>query len=171
MEIKGNDRSDELAKRGATERPFTPLFSIAHARRLEKASVLEGWKHEWLAEVQGGGFAIANRRPPSFATTRYFKTLPRELFSRTMQCRTGHAHIGEYYSRFVPSELTDCVCGANPQTREHILKECTRHEYYRMEILDEEMGTEWRMADLLGSTTGIPVLAEFLRRSGAYLKS
>jgi hypothetical protein len=48
-----------------------------------------------------------------------------------VQCRTGHGHLGEYYSRFVPSESVDCPCGEPVQTREHIICECPKHEDHR----------------------------------------
>ncbi|KAE9383973.1 hypothetical protein BT96DRAFT_772840, partial [Gymnopus androsaceus JB14] len=34
-------------------------------------------------------------------------------------CRTGHAYLGEYYSKFVPLKNIDCPCGKEFQTREH----------------------------------------------------
>ncbi|KAF9519371.1 hypothetical protein BS47DRAFT_1280097, partial [Hydnum rufescens UP504] len=48
----------------------------------------------------------------------------RKTFSRLIQCRTGHAHIGSYYVKFVPDEDRRCQCGEPTQTRDHILYEC-----------------------------------------------
>jgi hypothetical protein len=45
----------------------------------------------------------------------------REVFGRLLQCRTGHGYTGEFYSRFVPDENVDCLCGEPLQTREHII--------------------------------------------------
>ncbi|KAJ7321348.1 hypothetical protein DFH08DRAFT_637798, partial [Mycena albidolilacea] len=69
---------------------------------------------------------------PSMKPTPHFKALKREVFGRVTQCRTGHYFSGEYYSRFIPSENVDCICGEVYQTREHLLRECPRHVDQRL---------------------------------------
>ena len=72
----------------------------------------------------------------------------------------SHAHIGSYYSRFVPTELVECPCGEARQTRKHILLECKRYERFRR-ILGQH--NEDRALDtLLGTEKGIARLAEFI---------
>ncbi|KAJ7745025.1 hypothetical protein B0H14DRAFT_2159448, partial [Mycena olivaceomarginata] len=44
-------------------------------------------------------------------------------------CRTGHGHLGEYYSRFVLSEDVDCTCGEAFQSHEHVLCEFVAHHF------------------------------------------
>ncbi len=44
-----------------------------------------------------GRFGLANRLEPKLRPTQRFKETPREIFGRLIQCRTGHAHVGEYY--------------------------------------------------------------------------
>ena len=41
---------------------------------------------------------------------------------------TGHADLGSYYSRFVPSEEVGCPCSEDLQTRERVLLACTIHD-------------------------------------------
>ena len=168
--VRGNERSDDLAKMGAGPSEVGFWYSTAHARRQAKAAIRQSWTEAWAASLLGGGYAIANRRKPTFEPPDHFKTLPRELYSRVTQCRTGHAFIGEYYRRFVPTEETACLCGQDPQTRYHILKECVLYRRWSREIIDMQLGEDWRMADLLGTPKGIVILAEFLLASGAYSK-
>ena len=97
------------------------------------------------------------------------RELPRETFSRVFQCRTGHAHIGSYYRRFLAEENTECPCGdATIQTREHILRECTLHDTHRSLLLNDER--ELNIEELVGSEKGIDRLADFLEKSNAYTK-
>lgn len=85
-----------------------------------------------------------------------------------MQARTEHAHIGSYYSRFVPSEPTGCLCGHPVQTRGHILTDCTRYDRFRDLLGGDE---EDRALDtLLGIHDGIGRLAEFIEVPGAFAK-
>ncbi|KAJ3738285.1 hypothetical protein EV360DRAFT_2280, partial [Lentinula raphanica] len=94
--------------------------------RMIKAKTEIAWKKEWDQRSVNGRFAIANRFPPSLKPTERFQSLKREIFGRVTQClcRTGHAFLGEYYSKFVPNENIDCPCGERLQTREHVLREC-----------------------------------------------
>ncbi|KAJ7506851.1 hypothetical protein B0H11DRAFT_1643789, partial [Mycena galericulata] len=79
-----------------------------------------------------------------------------------VQCRTGHACIGEYHTKFVPSKIIrmGCRCGELFQMREYIL--LTRHRDVR-----HEASNQISITDILGREKGIQVLAEFLESSGA----
>ncbi|PBK88832.1 hypothetical protein ARMGADRAFT_1015910, partial [Armillaria gallica] len=85
------------------------------------------------------------------------------------RCRTGHAHVGEYYELFNILEATDCECGERLQTREHIIRTCPRYSDYR-QILQEGSQNQI-MCDLLGTTEGIEAVASFLAESGAFTKT
>ncbi|KAF8289634.1 hypothetical protein DL93DRAFT_2047752, partial [Clavulina sp. PMI_390] len=82
--------------------------------------------------------------------------------------RTGHAHIGSYYSRFVPSESAECSCGHHIQTREHILQDCPLYDRYRHILGEDE--EDRAMEELLGTREGVARLAEFIEISGAFEK-
>ncbi|PBK80462.1 hypothetical protein ARMGADRAFT_949655, partial [Armillaria gallica] len=90
-------------------------------------------------------------------------------FGRLIQCRTGHAHVGEYYELFNIPEATDCECGERLQTREHIIRTCPRYSGYQ-QIL-REGSQNLIMCDLLGTTEGIEAVASFLAESGAFTKT
>ncbi|KAJ3832175.1 hypothetical protein F5878DRAFT_548524, partial [Lentinula raphanica] len=86
-----------------------------------------------------------------------------------MQCRTGHAYLGEYYSKFVPTKNVDCPCGEELQTREHILRECPIYDDFRYIL--EKVSPDVCLMDVLGTTEGIDALAEFIEMSGAFTRS
>jgi hypothetical protein len=91
-----------------------------------KAHAVKMWKREWKKSALTGRFAIANRLPPSLKPTHHFTNLKRnrELFGRTLQCRTGHAYTGEFRQEFSLEGQYECSCGELTETREHILLEC-----------------------------------------------
>ena len=47
--------------------------------------------------------------------------------ARLCRCILNHAPIGSYYERFNVGGQVDCQCGADVQTRLHILERCNRH--------------------------------------------
>ncbi|KAJ3879575.1 hypothetical protein F5051DRAFT_325587 [Lentinula edodes] len=83
-----------------------------------------------------------------------------------MQCRTGHAFLGEYYSQFVPNKNVDCPCGEELQTREHILRACPKYEDFRYIL--RKASEDICLKDILGTSEGIEALTEFLKESGAF---
>lgn len=106
--------------------------------------------------------------PPRAALSSYFKDLPRHLYTRLVQCRTGHGFFGEYYARRNIPEDPDCLCGHGIETRHHILKDCPIYEDYRyiLEEADEDLSEE----ELLGKVDGLVTVAEFNEASGAFSK-
>src|SRR5258708_37276165 len=89
------------------------------------------------------------------------------MFSHTLQCQTGHTHIGDYYRCFVPSEKQNCHCSEMLQTWSHILFECKTHRHH-CHILGPRRTQQIEV--LLGSEKGIRRLARFLEVSKAYEK-
>jgi len=138
-------------------------------RCVEQRRASEKWVAEWTQTAPTGRFASANRLTPQTKPRQYFFDLPREVYGRVLQCRTGHGFIGEYYSQFVPSESVDCPCGAPYQTRRHLLQACPRYDEHR-HILQAVSDTI-DIPTILGTAEGIAALACFLVKSGALTKT
>ncbi|KAJ3764703.1 hypothetical protein FB446DRAFT_618406, partial [Lentinula raphanica] len=91
--ITGNERADQLAKKGAEKTNETIWKrSRTNALRMNKKKTEMAWKKLWDKRSVVGGFAVANRIPPTIKPTKRLKNTPREIFGRIMQCRTGHAY-------------------------------------------------------------------------------
>ena len=75
------------------------------------------------------------------------------MFGRLVQCRTGHAYAGEFRKQFFPGESVDCACGEDPQTREHILRTCTRYTSHWGSLQDENR--KIALLELRGTPKGI----------------
>ncbi len=128
--IAGNKKVDQLAKEGTKRRPDRCDFKTqAFVSSLHKREMLEAWTFRWSnhPNLHNSGFHSANTIAPTLSPTPQFINLEHKSFSCLIQFRTGHAHIGEYYSRFVRSEDPMCGCGQTIQTRQHILKECLKY--------------------------------------------
>jgi ribonuclease HI len=167
-DIPGNERADDLAKRGAEMwAPDAP--TLTHAKRITKEKAMTAWTADWAATRRAGKFGAANNFPPTLKPHDHFTSTSREVYGRLVQCRTGHAFIGEYYDRFVPTKRTKCRCGAPFQTREHIIRRCTLYAAHR-HIL-RETHPDLNVADLIGTKDGLETLTKFLQSSGAFTKS
>jgi hypothetical protein len=90
------------------------------------------------------------------------------LSSRLAQVLTGHGHYGGYYRRFVPLERSDCRCGAELQSREHILTECPLYDHVRHHL--EKVDRHISLPRILGTPEGRQALIAFLRDSDAFQK-
>lgn len=169
--VEGNERVDKVAKRGATQTPEFTRSTYTHLKRRAKADALHAWHEEWAREPPKGRFAPADRIPPSLQPLPHFVSLPRNVFGRLFQCRTGHAHIGSYYETFVPAEPRSCSCGAPLQSRagEHILFDCPLFDEHRYILHESDVDAD--LPSLLGTKEGLQVLAAFIKESGAFTKT
>ena len=145
-------------------------------RRRAKEEALKAWTAVWRkvqsnGDRRGTGFAAADYFPPKLTPQPHFANITnRRVYGLVTQCRTGHAFIGEYYARFVPTEDTVCTCGAPLQTRKHILLECPRYADARRITL-ARVATPPTVNDILGTQDGIHALAKFIAKTGAFSKT
>lgn len=79
------------------------------------------------------------------------------------------SYYGAYYATFVPDENVECPCGEPLQSRDHIIRSCTRYHPHRHELEGLARGTSF--SEVLGTTKGIAALAKFLRKSGTFTVS
>jgi ribonuclease HI len=170
--IHGNEAADKLAKCGASDQPNTPgLISAAFASNTYKRELRERWQRKWNARPSSNNmtdFSIANTHAPTTQPSKHFHKLKRKTFSRVIQCRTGHAHLGSYYQHMGIDEPFSCPCGAQVQSRSHVLLDCVRHITHRHLLADKNNVTS--INSILGSTEGIQRLATFITASHAFEK-
>jgi len=128
--IARNEKADHLARDRAKMRlNRRDLLTQAFIASQHKKEMLEAWIHRWSnhPNTPNSGFHAANALTPTLSPSRCFIDLDRKTFSCLIQFHTGHAHIGEYYMRFVRTEDPMCGCGRMTQTRLHILRECPKY--------------------------------------------
>lgn len=171
--ISGNERADALAKEAATALPHVNTVtttSYAFERHKSRTLLLEEWTMHWRNTLKANSlFSPADRLPPSLKPRKHFCESKRANYGRLIQCRTGHAFTGEYYSSFVPSEAVSCPCGERLQTREHILATCPTFESKRDAL--RSASEDLVITDILGTEKGIEALSQFLQETDAFKKS
>ena len=168
MGTEGNDRADALAKEATDLEPARETTTLAKIHRQLREEMKSGWIIEWANKPMTGRYAIADRIPPSLAGSHAFRTLDRNILGLVTQARTGHGHFGEYYTTHNIQEPSGCPCGAETQTRDHILFECEIHEEHGYPI--DEGAPDHKLTTILGTKKGIDALAKFVRASKAFQK-
>src|SRR5258705_10280126 len=96
----------------------TDYKSLSYISSLHKCKIGEEWTHRWTNQLSTlcSKFRVANCIPLSTKPTKRFITLGQHTFSQTLQCHTGHVHIGEYYCLFVLDKNQMCHCSDILQT-------------------------------------------------------
>ena len=115
-----------------------------------------------------GRYATADRIPPSLTGSHALRTLDRHTLGLVIQARTGHGHFGEYYITHNIQKPPECPCGAETQTRDHIIFECEIHEEHG--YLIDEGAPDHMLTTILGTKKEIDALAKFVRGSKAFKK-
>ena len=167
--IIGNERADALAKAATEIMVDDPPISLSYEKAQTRQHLVDSWTAEWHKQLQRpSAFLQANRLPPSLNPHEHFTHTPRVTYGRLIQCRTGHAFLGEYYNKHVPTEDRSCPCGEPIQTRDHILASCPLYENHRHILKDasEDIVT----SDILGTTEGVEALIKFLDATNAFKK-
>lgn len=168
--IEGNDTADALAKRGSSaagEPARIGYSTAAFVLNTHRKTLRESWQHEWEADPRRhrrSDFRAANHIPPSTKPTERFISLSRKTFSRLIQCRKGHAHIGSYYDYFDIPEPMLCGCGAF-QSRNHILLYCALHTEHR------HLLRSIKLPKALGTPKGALRVAAFIEATNALDKA
>lgn len=131
---EGNELADCLAKQAASndELPVSysriPASVILQELRVESSS---NWESEWIQSKKG---AVTKSFFPS-VKVRLKLNIP--LNTNTTTFLTGHGKLGSYYYRFKIKDNPSCSCGAEVQTVDHVLFECSKLETERAKFISD----------------------------------
>ena len=167
--IVGNEWADALAKTATEIAIDNPPISLSHKKSQSRQCLVSNWTEEWCKQLQRpSAFLQANRFTPALKPREHFTHTPRNIYGQLIQCRTGHAFMGEYYSKHVPMEDRSCPCGELLQSCDHIIATCPTYEDQRqvLKSTSEDLIT----SDILGTKEGIEALVKFLRATSAFKK-
>ena len=167
--ITGNERADALAKAATETAVVNPPISLSHEKAQSCQRLITSWTMEWRKQLQcPSAFLQANRFAPALKPQEHFTHTPHNLYGRLIQSHTGHAFMGEYYNKHVPTEEWSCLCGEPLQSRNHILTACPTYEDKR-QILKKAL-EDLVTSDILGTKDGIKALISFLHATNAFKK-
>ena len=126
------------------------------------------WKTDWEATHHGRSFAGHFTHFPD----PFLKVNKRQFVSTISQLRTGHGYFNTYLARVSTerAEQEGCSCGAEQQTPDHLLYDCTNFKEQRKELLKEcattHSNTPLRHINLLYDRKAIRHLEAYLRNTG-----
>ena len=163
--IEGNERADELAKRGTRRRYIgpEPCIPLSKTKQLGflKGFVEERAKERW-GETEGlrqSKLAIREQKPKDLAA---LMRMSRKALRGLVGILTGHCNLGRHLHVMGIKQDPICPkCGLEEETPDHLVSRCPRYFCERMDVFGRPtLGyTEWRIFHY-------PKISAFLRRTG-----
>lgn len=163
--IEGNEKADELAKKGAENRDnVSPMLSLSHLRRKIKEKCLDQWARRWSeAKNKGKQYEKYQTKPKWKADkARAFK----KVFSSYMQLKLGHGFFRTYLGRIDANIDPYCDCnGGAVQNPIHLVLECKKYEVERKEMFQDLENRHRTMEFLFSTEIGKGKLLKFIEKT------
>lgn len=166
--IEGNERADELARKGA-ESDFVgpePMFGISESTR--KAIVRE-WlfqrhKERWQ-ECEGCRHTKLFCSGPSVNLSKSLLDLGRRDIKRVIEAVTDHCGLNKHLFDIGCAENPKCLCGYGAETGSHVISDCPRYRWLRKKFLGKP---ELYGPDLNITSMDLTSLVVFLKKTGRF---
>ena len=122
--IPGNERADELAKKGASlPQPEVPV-TYSTCRQMIRSNLKEDWLNKWATGKTGRPMYGHMTRPQPNDTINKLK---RRDQSTIFQLRTQHLPLNQHLNRIGVKESAACpLCDHHSETVEHLLFDCRK---------------------------------------------
>lgn len=161
--IEGNEKADELARKGAEKRFIgpEPYFGIPMSTR--KLRVKDWLRKEhvkiWSSYV-GAKHTKIFLTSPSSNTSKSLLKLGRTDLKRVIEAMTGHCSLNAHLFKIGLADSPNCLCGRNEETGYHIISECPRYRLIRRQTLGKP---DFHHTEL--KSLEVEKLADFLRKT------
>jgi hypothetical protein len=132
-----------------------------------KAAQKATWARAWSASTTGVQLHAITTSPPGLAFTRFHSLLSRRQLTLLTQFCTGACNLGAYKAHFKPKRLM-CVCGGEPETREHFLLHCPLYASQCATLLSSLQLKSTTLAYLLSDQRAAKATLWFLAKSGRF---
>ena len=171
MDIDGNEKADEEAKKTALEKQReeqTPPHHKLKSAQVTKINedINEAARKTWN---NGKGNARQHRkltRPKRVKTgVQLYGDLPRKQLANLIRLRTGHCRLNNYLNRYKIIEDPACDCGRGIETVKHFLLICKNHEEARKELRKKVGARNMRMEKLLGDPQLVKDTLEYVGKT------
>ncbi|KAI6162557.1 hypothetical protein EDD17DRAFT_554438 [Pisolithus thermaeus] len=157
--ITRNERAGSVAKEVATLHPKYNTASYTFERHGAKDTLLEDRNAIWSnATKLNSALSPADQLKPALKLQGLVHETGGTTCGRLIQCRTGHAFMGERCLSFVPNEDTLCPSGERIQKRGYKLIHCPLLEDKRYILLS---ALEHIVIDLLGTEEEFQIVLSF----------
>jgi ribonuclease HI len=173
MDIAGNEKADEEAKKAAIER-IAGEFPIQH--KLKSAQITKinddintSAKKAWNSGKTKARELRKMTRPQRFKTgIQLYGGLPRKQLANLVRLRTGHCRLNSYLHRHNIIEDPKCECGRGTETVKHFLLLCKKYEEPRNELRKKVGWRNMRTGNLLGDPKLVKETLEYVEKTGRF---
>ena len=163
MNITGNERADQAAKKGTELKQINAkrYVSISFIKRKIKESALIEWQEEY-AKLEKGRFYSQFECSPRWRT--YKKTVKKKVWSAFMQLKIGHGYFKSYLARLPAYTTNRCfICGTK-ENPEHLILHCKATQAIREELKKEFNIREFSLKNLFNIKNSQEFLFKFIEK-------
>src|SRR5579859_3577927 len=173
MDIAGNDKADEEAKKAAQEQVIGESTTQYKLKSVQRTKINEdinaAAKNAWNNGKSNARQHRKLTRPQRFkAGVRLYGGLSRKQAANLIRLRTGHCRLNSYLHRHNIIDDAACDCGRGIENAKHFLLLCKNHEEARKELKKEVGGRNMRMERLLGDPKLVKSTLEYVEETGRF---
>jgi hypothetical protein len=173
MDIAGNEKADEEAKRAALEQLAgeSPIQYKLKSVQITKINddINTAARKAWNSGKTNAREHRRMTRPQRFKTgVQLYGGLPRKQLANLVRLRTGHCRLNSYLHRHNIIEDPKCDCGRGIETVKHFLLLCKKHEEPRNELRKKVGWRNIRTGNLLGDPKLVKDTLEFVEKTGRF---
>jgi len=173
VDIAGNEKADEEAKRAALEQ-LAGEPPLCHKLKSVQVTKINDDIRIAVKKAWNDGKTNA-RQHRKITRPRRFKTgmllyggLPCKQLVNLVRLRTGHCRLNSYLNRFNIVEDPSCDCGRGVETVKHFLLLCKKYEGPRSELKKKVGGRNMRVESLLGDPKLVRDTLEYVEKTGRF---
>ena len=171
MDIAGNDKADEEAKKAALNQPQGAQIHSSHQLKSAQntrinANITTNAKNAWNQGKANARLLRKISRPQRCKTgVELYGKLTRKEIINLIRLRTGHCKLNIYLSKRKIVEDPECECGHGIETVKHFLLLCPKYEEQRSELRKEVGDRNMRLENLLGDPKIVRNTLEFVEKT------
>ena len=153
MDIEGNERADEEAKRAAREHTGEIVGKELKSAMITdiKKTIENHARERWRKGKEGAQHHQKISTPAYFKTgKKIYNDLTRREATTLARLRTGHCGLNLYLSKRKIIEDATCECGRGAETVKHFLLDCERFKTQRQALQAKIGQRHMREERLLG---------------------
>jgi Ribonuclease HI len=162
--IEGNDKADELAKKGTRDMDNkSPILSISYVRRKIKEKCLDQWEEKWSKAKKGRQYEKYHTKPKWKADKI---KLCKKVLSSYMQLKLGHGFFRTYIGKIDRNIDLYCNCGEETvQNPTHLVLECKNYRMERKKMFENLDNRHRTMEFLFSTRIGREKLVKFIEET------
>ena len=168
MDIVGNERADEEAKKAARGKgnlgkSYGHRMLKSSRNQAINASIANEAKKEWEKGETKEKFQRIIRSNPKYTGPKYYNQVnSMRQVSWLIRLRTGHIPLNQYLHRFNIIESPKCECGQGVETITHYILQCKRYIEQRSNLRSKVGARGMKLHSLLGDPKNAKVVAEYV---------